>query len=321
MEPASILRQLTQEEEGLPRAALMAASEQRTEMVPLFLAEIEKFIAAERDEPTPLFFIFHLLGEWRETSAYRPLARLLRCRDDRIDAALGWSTTETAHRVMAAVFDGDPRPLYDIVLDPGADEFVRSRMCEALAMLAVLGRLDRDEVARFLRDCWTDLEPRNCCYVWYAWQQAIAMLGLVELSDLVKEAFERHIVHPSWTEYHFFESDLARALQNPAEPWPQDNGEYTLFGDTIEELSSWYCFTEKYREDQEKARKVSAERIVANTAAYASYLAAITPVRNPLRDVGRNDPCPCGSGRKYKKCCMNEAGSDEARSGLLTRVG
>ncbi|WP_422468151.1 SEC-C metal-binding domain-containing protein, partial [Endozoicomonas sp. ALC013] len=19
--------------------------------------------------------------------------------------------------------------------------------------------------------------------------------------------------------------------------------------------------------------------------------------------VGRNDPCPCGSGRKYKKCC------------------
>ncbi|MDH5544315.1 MAG: YchJ family metal-binding protein [Gammaproteobacteria bacterium] len=21
--------------------------------------------------------------------------------------------------------------------------------------------------------------------------------------------------------------------------------------------------------------------------------------------VGRNDPCPCGSGKKYKKCCMN----------------
>jgi uncharacterized protein YecA (UPF0149 family) len=21
-------------------------------------------------------------------------------------------------------------------------------------------------------------------------------------------------------------------------------------------------------------------------------------------DVGRNDPCPCGSGKKYKKCCM-----------------
>lgn len=21
--------------------------------------------------------------------------------------------------------------------------------------------------------------------------------------------------------------------------------------------------------------------------------------------VGRNDPCPCGSGQKYKRCCMN----------------
>ena len=24
----------------------------------------------------------------------------------------------------------------------------------------------------------------------------------------------------------------------------------------------------------------------------------------PVARVGRNDPCPCGSGRKYKKCCL-----------------
>ncbi len=23
--------------------------------------------------------------------------------------------------------------------------------------------------------------------------------------------------------------------------------------------------------------------------------------------VGRNDPCPCGSGKKYKQCCMNKS--------------
>jgi SEC-C motif len=23
--------------------------------------------------------------------------------------------------------------------------------------------------------------------------------------------------------------------------------------------------------------------------------------------IGRNDPCPCGSGKKYKKCCMNKS--------------
>ena len=22
--------------------------------------------------------------------------------------------------------------------------------------------------------------------------------------------------------------------------------------------------------------------------------------------IGRNDPCPCGSGKKYKKCCLKE---------------
>jgi len=30
-----------------------------------------------------------------------------------------------------------------------------------------------------------------------------------------------------------------------------------------------------------------------------------TTFKRPLAKVGRNDPCPCGSGLKYKKCCMN----------------
>jgi uncharacterized protein YchJ len=28
------------------------------------------------------------------------------------------------------------------------------------------------------------------------------------------------------------------------------------------------------------------------------------PITNPGSKIGRNDPCPCGSGKKYKKCCM-----------------
>ena len=27
------------------------------------------------------------------------------------------------------------------------------------------------------------------------------------------------------------------------------------------------------------------------------------PYERSSPKVGRNDPCPCGSGRKYKKCC------------------
>ncbi len=33
----------------------------------------------------------------------------------------------------------------------------------------------------------------------------------------------------------------------------------------------------------------------------------IEPIRNTSAKVGRNDPCPCGSGRKYKNCCMRKA--------------
>lgn len=31
--------------------------------------------------------------------------------------------------------------------------------------------------------------------------------------------------------------------------------------------------------------------------------AKIEPIRNRTEKVGRNDPCPCGSGKKYKRCC------------------
>ena len=29
----------------------------------------------------------------------------------------------------------------------------------------------------------------------------------------------------------------------------------------------------------------------------------LDPIRRDSEKVGRNDPCPCGSGKKHKKCC------------------
>ncbi|MBL4941397.1 MAG: SEC-C domain-containing protein [Colwellia sp.] len=28
------------------------------------------------------------------------------------------------------------------------------------------------------------------------------------------------------------------------------------------------------------------------------------PKHNGQKELGRNDPCHCGSGKKYKKCCL-----------------
>jgi hypothetical protein len=41
------------------------------------------------------------------------------------------------------------------------------------------------------------------------------------------------------------------------------------------------------------------------------------PVKRERPKVGRNDPCPCGSGKKYKKC----HGKDEEGGGSMAGGG
>src|SRR4029077_15258106 len=128
MDAQAILHEL-RHAEGLPKEALKAASAQRVEMLPLFVEEIETYLALEpagRAKPTPLFFIFHLLGEWGEKIAYRPLAGLLRLPRGDVAPIFGDGITTTSHRVMAAVFDGDLQPLCEIILDASADEYLRA---------------------------------------------------------------------------------------------------------------------------------------------------------------------------------------------------
>jgi hypothetical protein len=295
MDATEMLDQLTHAE-GLPKAALQAASAQHAEIVPVVLQEIDSYLAlepADRAKPTPLFFIFHLLGEWRERAAYRPLARLLQCPAHEVEAILGDAITSTTHRVMAAVFDGDPQPLYDIILDRNAEPFVRSRMCETLAMLVLRGELDRDVVARFLRDAYMELQPQAECYVWQGWQSAIAMLGITELKVLVKRAFDRGFIDRQWLGFEDFQADVEWAARHPEMVQTSQGDEFTLFGNTVEELSRWYGFSDGARADRERyLQEIDAE------------LAEHEPYRNPLKGVGRNDPCPCGSGKKFKRCCL-----------------
>lgn len=32
----------------------------------------------------------------------------------------------------------------------------------------------------------------------------------------------------------------------------------------------------------------------------------VDPIKKASKDPGRNDPCPCGSGKKFKQCCMKK---------------
>jgi hypothetical protein len=299
MDAGEILDRLA-DRPGLPVQALRAAGADRASAVPIFLDAIEQFLApgGKPIPPDAIFFAFHLLGDWRERSAYRPLARLLRRPSGEMDSVLGGAVTETTHRVMAAVFDGDPDPLHRIILDPEADEFVRSRMCEALAMATFNDDTQRADAARFLRTCYSELLPQAECFVWNGWQSAIALLGLTELKSLVEQAFARGLLSPSWLSFAHFEQDLEFSIENPAALRHRSHGEFNLFGDTIDELSKWYCFSSK------------AQRDAKRELTPLDQLGLSRPAINPFKKVGRNGPCPCGSGRKFKKCCLlNEFGA------------
>ncbi len=63
-------------------------------------------------------------------------------------------------------------------------------------------------------------------------------------------------------------------------------------------------FLVQLRTNQEvKREKVAKE---TGTAAATKSEVKKAPVRNAAKKVGPNDPCPCGSGKKYKKCCMQK---------------
>ena len=57
------------------------------------------------------------------------------------------------------------------------------------------------------------------------------------------------------------------------------------------------------------AQEVKREKVAKETGATGTASAESVkkqPIRNKAQKVGPNDPCPCGSGKKYKKCCRDK---------------
>jgi preprotein translocase subunit SecA len=53
---------------------------------------------------------------------------------------------------------------------------------------------------------------------------------------------------------------------------------------------------------------IRAQQEAAIAASKGGADKKVEPLRNTGRKVGRNDPCPCGSGKKFKACCMRKGG-------------
>ena len=70
--------------------------------------------------------------------------------------------------------------------------------------------------------------------------------------------------------------------------------------DAIREDTVRMIFLAQVRHQEQPKREQVAHETSASGADDGSVQP--TPKRAPAK-VGRNDPCPCGSGLKYKKCC------------------
>jgi len=112
---------------------------------------------------------------------------------------------------------------------------------------------------------------------------------------------------------------LATRLHSPSGEWHMTTGTaLPVNAEVLERLTEIFAdYRERHGQDppeRERAMIVIRECLRAGVSQNIQYgnagetfdddnPAPIKPIRRDRTKVGRNDPCPCGSGKKFKKCC------------------
>ena len=293
----------------VPVDAVREAEQRREEMIPLLSDIIADAAKAPLEEVTDqeglVFMAFHLLGSWQATSAYHAVADLLGSDSEKVEWLLGDAVTITSHRVMFNLFDGDLAPLKRLIGKIPLSTFMSGAGCSTCLACSCSG------------ESWSGMNwwfiCATCMAGWKAirkgwsaagWAELVAQVGLRELTDLVDESFQAKKIEPMFIS----RTDFYRILKD-AEAGQVMQGiprEFEPFDDLVEELGDWTI-----RDDWDKETEIGLdvrEETAAGGWGTEEVLSAIRwavaqTVSNLCRHVGRNDPCPCGSGKKFKRCC------------------
>lgn len=262
----------------LPAAALRQALEHPEAIAEATLPLLEKAATGaelEEREANLLFWGLHVMARARDTRALPPLLALLRQDGEVVEAVLGDAVTATLPRVLASVFDGQVDPLFRLILDSSLDDEIRQAVLVACTFLCIDGRIERDALHRLLvrfDDAKASVEGG---IAWSAWEEAIATLGLRDLAPRVEAARRDGRIDKEFSDPDWFKETLREAERHPND---RDRLPPDLYGYLDDPVAALEWTREGYGE----------------------------PQRNPFKDVGRNDPCPCGSGLKFKKCCLGK---------------
>ena len=237
MTPDEIFKELSKRHDDPPVQALGGALEQRTEVAPLMLAELDhlveefdkglrnahtdrQFVSVRKKllrKPSPLFYGFLLAAEWKQTEAYPLYIELLRCPfagHPNLFSEIVYD--DLGARVMAEIYNGDPTPLWTLLLDDAADESVRFWQWRTLILLVLRGALDLETLRQFLVRAFDELEQEPQQHVWVGWEEVIIYCGLDDLIPLVEEAHEVERIRDRTIED--FRADYAYARAHPEEP-------------------------------------------------------------------------------------------------------
>ncbi len=287
-----VLHDLAATGNALPRDAMQWALDHWDEAGPRFVALLDAYARGQdRSEPTEraLFLVVHLLGEKGETAAFGPLCRLL-LDAEASDLVLGDAITTTLRGILISTYDGDLAALQAVIETAEAEEYVREGALLAMAYLTRTGRVPEAEMRAYLLHLLAEMQPQAEHYVWVSWVIAVAHLGYVDLSERAEGLCRRGFVSYDWLRVADFRRDFRRTLDDPERMAGFTYDRIGPFGRAIDELAGWHAFSD---EDEDALAPPSL----------ADY-GIQQPITHPLRGVGRNDPCPCGSGKKFKKCCL-----------------
>lgn len=268
--------------DDLPVEALERAAAAPDRIAEAVLAVVQRAGAGEtlsKRDQNLLFWGVFVLGHGRDKRLYRPLLTLLRRPDADLDGMLDDALLEALPRLVANVFDGDAAPLQALLCDPAGEESSRMTLFGTLAFLTWDGRIPMEDTRAFLErfDGMRPLRPGDAG--WHGWEATVAHLGLADLLPLVAAAHADgrllgDMAGPEWCA-----EGVSRALAEDRDPARFEDDMLGYLGHPLDELG------ELLSDGGEDGPPTE-------------------PVRNPLRAVGRNDPCPCGSGKKHKKCCL-----------------
>jgi hypothetical protein len=300
METTDILYEFERVTGRFARAAVEAAVARREEVTPELLRILEETVDraaqldAEGDYMAHLYAMF-LLAQFRETRAYPLVVRFASLPGDLLDSLCGDFITEDLGQVLASVCGGDLAGIQSLIENEDTDEWVRGAALSSLVTLVAAGQKSRDEIVGYFAGLFHGKLVRQWSHVWDTLVSYSSDLYPAELFDDIERAYEERLVDPGFIGLGDVKRDLAmgkdRILARLA-----DDPHRRLVDDTVAEMGWWACFREGNWDGANSPGQASA-RSKLKPANASSQIIRETP------KIGRNERCPCGSGKKYKKCC------------------